>query len=135
MNIHKNARLTPQGRLLAGASDRRARLADGRSGQGGRHLAAAGLSLAGTLPQRRQAALGDRSSAPRCCKHRIGAERIGEITGVAGAADEWAGDCPPTGHAGLDGWRDSAPARSGQAGGARTESRRWCATSASGLAS
>jgi hypothetical protein len=26
------------------------------------------------------AALGDRSSAPGCCKHRIGAERISEFT-------------------------------------------------------
>jgi len=28
------------------------------------------------------AALGDRSSAPGCCPHRIGAERITEITGL-----------------------------------------------------
>ena len=30
------------------------------------------------------AELGDRSSAPKCCKHRVAAERISEITGLRG---------------------------------------------------
>lgn len=82
MNMHKNARLTPQGRLLlvqrvsdlgwtvrsaadaAGLSQRQAyrRLARYRAGGA--------------------AALVDRSSAPRRCPHRVPAERLTEIEGL-----------------------------------------------------
>ena len=48
MNIHKNA-LDGARSTLAGAAGRGTRLADGGSGQGGRHIAAARLSLVGTL--------------------------------------------------------------------------------------
>ena len=82
MNIHKNARLTAQGRdLLARRVDELGwRMADAAP--------AAGMS------QRRgyrwlaryrmggAAALGDRSSAPGSCKHRVAAERITEITAL-----------------------------------------------------
>jgi transposase len=79
MNVHKNARLTPHGRLLlvrrmteggwtvadapnaAGISERQSYLWLARYRNGG------------------AAALADRSSAPRNCEHRIGAEQVGEI--------------------------------------------------------
>ena len=79
MNLHKNARLTPQGRLLLVQ----------RIEGGGWGLAAA--AIAAGISERQScrwlaryrsggvAALADRSSAPRCCKHRIGTERVGEI--------------------------------------------------------
>ena len=79
MNIHKNARLTPPGRLLLVQ----------RIEGGGWGLAAA--AIAAGISERQSyrwlaryrrggaAALADRSSAPQRCKHRIGTERIGEI--------------------------------------------------------
>ena len=82
MNIHQNARLTPQGRLL---------LVRRVDELGWRMAEAAGVA---GISQRQgyrwlaryrsggAAALGDRSSAPGCCPHRIGAERITEITGL-----------------------------------------------------
>jgi transposase InsO family protein len=82
MNIHKNARLTPQGRyLLVQRVDElgwrmveAAKAAGLSQRQGYRWLARyRGGGAAG---------LGDRSSAPGCCKHRIAAERITEITGL-----------------------------------------------------
>jgi transposase-like protein len=84
MNIHKNARLTPQGRCLLvrrveelGWQMAEAANAAGISQrQGYRWLAR--FRSGGT------AALGDRSSAPGCCKHRIGAERISELTALRG---------------------------------------------------
>ena len=82
MNIHKNARLTPPGQLLLVQ----------RVEGGGWGLAAA--AIAAGISERQSyrwlaryrsggaAALADRSSAPQCCKHRIGTERIGEIEGL-----------------------------------------------------
>lgn len=82
MNIHKNARLTPPGRLLLVQ----------RVEGGGWGLAAA--AIAAGISERQSyrwlaryrsggaAALADRSSAPQCCKHRIGTERVGEIAGL-----------------------------------------------------
>ena len=79
MNIHKNARLTPPGRLLLVQ----------RIEGGGWGLAAA--ALAAGISERQSyrwlaryrsggaAALADRSSAPQRCKHRISTERVGEI--------------------------------------------------------
>src|SRR5260370_4535880 len=76
---HKNARLTPPGRLL---------LVQRIEGAGWRLAEAA---IAAGISQRQSyrwlaryrsggaAALADRSSAPQRCKHRIGAERIAEI--------------------------------------------------------
>jgi hypothetical protein len=72
MNIHKNARLTPPGRLLLVQ----------RVEGGGWGLAAA--AMAAGISERQSyrwlaryrsggvAALADRSSTPQCCKHRIG---------------------------------------------------------------
>jgi hypothetical protein len=82
MNIHKNARLTPQGRLLlveriteAGWSIVQAAQAAGISvRQSYRSLA---RYRGGGVP-----ALRDRSSAPGCCEHRIVAERLTEITAL-----------------------------------------------------
>jgi transposase InsO family protein len=82
MNIHKNARLTPQGRyLLAQRVDELGwRMAEAATAagisqrQGYRWLARYRTGGA--------AALGDRSSAPGSCKHRIAAERITEITAL-----------------------------------------------------
>ena len=79
MNIHKNARLTPQGRLLsveriteAGWSVARAAQAAGISvRQGHRWLARYRAEGA--------AGLDDRSSAPHRCQHRIPGDRVGEI--------------------------------------------------------
>src|SRR5207237_4264435 len=82
MNIHKNARLTPPGRLLLVQ----------RIEGGGWGLAAA--AIAAGISERQSyrwlaryrsggvAALADRSSAPQSCKHRIGTERVGEIDGL-----------------------------------------------------
>ena len=82
MNIHKNARLTPQGRLLlvrrVDELDWRMPAAATAAGisqrQGYRWLARYRMDGA--------AALCDRSSAPGCCKHRVDAERITEITAL-----------------------------------------------------
>ena len=79
MNIHKNARLTPQGRLLlvkriteAGWSVVQAAQAAGVSvRQSYRWLARYRAEGA--------AGLGDRSSAPHRCQHRTAGERVGEI--------------------------------------------------------
>ena len=80
MNIHKNARLTPQGRLLL------VRRVDELGWRMAEAAAVAGISQRQGyrwLARYRSggaAVLGDRSSAPGCCQHRIGAERISEIT-------------------------------------------------------
>ena len=79
MNVHKNARLTPQGRLLLvqRIDEEGWRIADAAN--------AAGISERQSyrwLARYRgggAAALADRSSAPQHCKHRIGAERVGDI--------------------------------------------------------
>ena len=79
MNVHKNARLTPQGRLLLvrRIDEEGWRIADAAN--------AAGISERQSyrwLARYRSggaAALADRSSAPQHCKHRIGAERVGDI--------------------------------------------------------
>jgi transposase InsO family protein len=79
MNLHKNARLTPQGRLL---------LVERITGQGWRVPQAAqagGLSTSRAyhwLARYRRggaAALVDRSSAPQRCTNRTSAERVAEI--------------------------------------------------------
>jgi hypothetical protein len=82
MNIHKNARLTPQGRHLLvrrvgelGWQMTQAAEAAGISQRQGFRWLARYRSGGG-------ATLGDRSSAPGCCKHRIGAERISELTAL-----------------------------------------------------
>jgi transposase len=79
MNVHQNARLTPQGRLLLvrRITEEGWRVADAAN--------AAGISVRQSyrwLARYRSggaAALADRSSAPQGCKHRIGAEWVGEI--------------------------------------------------------
>ena len=81
MNMHKNARLTPQGRLLLvqrvtdeGWTVRSAATAAGLSErQAYRWLAR--YRAGGT------AALFDRSSAPQRCPHQVPAERVAEIEG------------------------------------------------------
>lgn len=79
MNLHKNARLTPQGRLL---------LVQRVLAQGwtvGSAAGAAGLSERQAyrwLARYRTggtAALSDRSSAPKHCRHQVPAERVAEI--------------------------------------------------------
>ena len=82
MNVHKNARLMPQGRLLL----------VGRITQQGWSVTqaaqAAGLSTSRTynwLARCRcggKAALADRSSAPQRCRNRTAAERVTEIKGL-----------------------------------------------------
>ena len=79
MNVHKNARLTPQGRLLLvrRITEEGWKIADAAQ--------AAGISQRQSyrwLARYRcggAAALADRSSAPQHCKHRIDAERVGDI--------------------------------------------------------
>ena len=79
MNIHKNARLTPQGRVLLvrRITEEGWRIVDAAS--------AAGISVRQSyrwLARYRsggEAALADRSSAPHQCQHGIGADRIGEV--------------------------------------------------------
>jgi len=79
MNVHKHARLTPQGRglLVRRIIEEGWRIADAAH--------AAGISERQSyrwLARYRSggaAALADRSSAPQHCKHRIGAERVGDI--------------------------------------------------------
>jgi transposase len=84
MNIHKNARLTRQGRYLL------VRRVDELGWQMAEAANAAGISQRQGyrwLARYRSggtAALDDRSSAPGCCKHRIGAERISELTALRG---------------------------------------------------
>jgi transposase InsO family protein len=79
MNIHKNARLTPSGRLLL------VQRIDQHGWKAVRAATAAGISERQSyrwLARYRvggAAALHDRSSAPGGCKHRIGEERISEI--------------------------------------------------------
>jgi transposase InsO family protein len=79
MNMHKNARLTPQGRLL---------LVQRVTNHGwtvGAAAGAAGLSERQAyrwLARYRAdgaAALVDRSSAPKCCRHQVPGERVMEI--------------------------------------------------------
>jgi len=79
MNLHKNARLTPQGRalLVRRITEEGWRIVDAAN--------AAGISVRQSyrwLARYRSggaAALADRSSAPLQCKHGIGADRVGEI--------------------------------------------------------
>ena len=79
MNIHKNARLTLQGRVLLvrRITEEGWRIVDAAS--------AAGISVRQSyrwLARYRsggEAALADRSSAPHQCQHGIGADRIGEV--------------------------------------------------------
>ena len=79
MNVHKNARLTPQGRalLVRRITEEGWRIVDAAN--------AAGISVRQSyrwLARYRSggaAALADRSSAPLQCKHGIGADRVGEI--------------------------------------------------------
>ena len=79
MNIHKNARLTPQGRVLLvrRITEEGWRIVDAAN--------AAGISVRQSyrwLARYRSggsAALADRSSAPHQCKHGIGADRVGDI--------------------------------------------------------
>ena len=79
MNIHKNARLTPSGRLLL------VQRIDQQGWKAVRAAQAAGISQRQSyrwLARHRAggaAALADRSSAPHHCKHRIGADRVSEI--------------------------------------------------------
>ena len=79
MNVHKNARLTPQGRVLLvrRITEEGWRIVDAAN--------AAGISVRQSyrwLARYRSggaAALADRSSAPHQCKHGIGADRVGKI--------------------------------------------------------
>jgi transposase InsO family protein len=79
MNIHKNARLTPQGRLLLVERITEAGWSVAKAAQ------AAGISVRQSyrwLARYRAegaAGLGDRSSAPHRCPHRIPDDRMGEI--------------------------------------------------------
>ena len=79
MNIHKNARLTPQGRLLLVERITEAGWSVVQAAQ------AAGISVRQSyrwLARYRAegaAGLGDRSSAPHHCKHRIARDRVSEI--------------------------------------------------------
>lgn len=77
MNVHKNARLTPRGRVL---------LVERIEGgvPMGQAAAAAGVSrqTAARWVRRYRSGdrhLHDRSSAPRCCPHRLAADRIARI--------------------------------------------------------
>ena len=79
MNIHKNARLTPQGRLLLVERITEAGWSVVPTAQ------AAGISVRQSyrwLARYRAegaAGLGDRSSAPHRCQHRTPGDRVGEI--------------------------------------------------------
>jgi transposase len=82
MNVHKNARLTPQGRLLfveritqQGWSVIQAAQAAGLSTSRAYHWLAR-YRCGGA------AALADRSSAPRRCRNRTSAERVAETKGL-----------------------------------------------------
>src|SRR6516162_1035375 len=118
MNIHKNARLTPQGRLLLVERITEAGWGVVQAAQ------AAGISVRQSyrwLARYRAegaAGLGDRSSAP----HQLPAPycwRPSERNrAVAAATDERAENRSPPRHAGVHGWRGSAPAGSEPAGGA-----------------
>src|SRR4029077_2511164 len=84
LNIHKKARLTRQGRCLL------VRRVDKLGWQMAAAANAAGISQRQGyrwLARYRSgstAALDDRSSARGCCKHRIGAERNGELKALRG---------------------------------------------------
>ena len=79
MNIHKNARLTPQGRLLLVERITKAGWSVVQAAQ------AAGISVRQSyrwLARYRAegaAGLGDRSSAPHHCQHRTSGDRVSEI--------------------------------------------------------
>jgi len=79
MNLHKNARLTPQVRLLLvrRITEKGWRVADAANAAGisvrQRYRWLARYGSGGAV------ALADRRSAPQRCKHRIGAEWVGEI--------------------------------------------------------
>jgi transposase InsO family protein len=79
MNLHKNARLMPQGRPLLVQRITKHRWTVGAAAR------AAGLSARQAyrwLARYRAGAataLDDRSSAPRCCRHKVPAERVAEI--------------------------------------------------------
>ena len=109
MNVHKNARLTPQGRLLLveritqqGWSVRPAAQAAGPSTNRAHHLRARYRCGGAT-------ALADRSSAPQHRKNRTSAERIARDRGSTAAAPEWPGNRPAARHPRFDGTEGSAP--------------------------
>jgi len=133
MNVHQNARLTPQGRLL---------LVERITQQGWtvvQAAQAAGLSTSRAyhwLARYRcggAAALADRSSAPQRCRNRTSPERVVEIehrrrqrlsgptiARQLGMPVSTVGKVLP---------------RARQAGGCSNPSRRWCVTNASGQVS
>ncbi|MBV8242856.1 MAG: helix-turn-helix domain-containing protein, partial [Hyphomicrobiales bacterium] len=82
MNIHKNARLTPQGRLLLVERITEAGWSVAQAAQ------AAGISVRQSyrwLARYRAegaAGLDDRSSAPHRCQHRTPSQRVAEIEGL-----------------------------------------------------
>jgi transposase len=82
MNIHKNARLTQQGRhlLVRRIEEFGWRMAEAAKAAGISQRQ--GYRWLARYRSGGEAELGDRSSAPRCCKHRVTAERISEITGL-----------------------------------------------------
>ena len=82
MNIHKNARLTQQGRhlLVRRIEEFGWRMAEAAKAAGISQRQ--GYRWLARYRSGGEAEVGDRSSAPRCCKHRVTAERISEITGL-----------------------------------------------------
>jgi transposase len=85
MNIHKNARLTPQGRLLLVERIMEVGWSVAQAAQ------AAGISMRQSyrwLARYRaegEAGLADRSSAPHHCQHRTPGDRAGDIRGCGGS--------------------------------------------------
>jgi transposase len=108
MKVHKNARLTPQGRHLLARriTEEGWRIADAAT--------AAGISERQSyrwLARYRSggtAALAERSSAPQRC-NRIGAERVGEIERLRRQRMSGPAVGATTAHADLHGRRHSAP--------------------------
>ena len=82
MNIHKNARLTAQGRhlLVRRVEELGWRMVEAAKAAGISQRQ--GYRWLARYRSGGSAELGDRSSAPKCCKHRVAAERISEITGL-----------------------------------------------------
>ena len=120
MNVHKNARLTPQGRLLL-VQRVRSRLDGGRGRRRCGTVGAAGVSLARALSRRRDGGAG----GPQLGASALSATRCRPSawprSSAAAAAPERPGDRAPAGHAGLDGRRHPAPSRARQAGRARAQ--------------
>jgi transposase len=84
MNIHKNARLTVQGRLLLvrRVEELGWRMVEAAKAAGISHRQ--GYRWLARYRSGGSTELSDRSSAPGCCKHRVAAERISEISGLRG---------------------------------------------------